>query len=287
MKKCPYCAEEIQDEAIFCRFCRRDLQTGQVSLLGATDARRDSAGDLVSFNKKIEERTQQGWIIINRTDDSAQLKKPRQWSRLGLVVFVAIPLLAGITLFPLLIGFALVGFLIVIADYLLRKEEFVYITAERVVDNSGTVGVNSAAITSDESVSGATNAAPEMAGAKPVSIERRSLSPKQRRSIKLGILLLVLVGIIAVVGIGISRIGFYSIHPTEALPAGLTLVLWRNPDEPMFDSPDAFCLRMMGNVTPTCRAGALSFGPLDREIMRLPYMEWMYLSSTDGQKFEN
>lgn len=80
--------------------------------------------------------------------------------------------------------------------------------------------------------------------------------------------------------------GFYTIQPLGSFPDGVTAIVWRGGDEPFFNSPDGRCLERVGSVSIMCRMAAVSAGPHDRIILRLPYMRWAYLASTGGHEFD-
>ena len=98
-------------------------------------------------------------------------------------------------------------------------------------------------------------------------------------------LILLIVGGLALV-LFYLNCGFYSVQPIGALPDGATALVWRDSDEPFFNSADARCLARLGSVSLLCRGMAMSMAPTDRIIIRLPYQNWAYKLSTGGQSFD-
>lgn len=88
----------------------------------------------------------------------------------------------------------------------------------------------------------------------------------------------------------VARPGLFVVQPLGAVPDGVTvLYLSRSDDAPFVESPDGICLRTMGGVSLMCRGTAMARFMREAEpsiVARLPYNEWLYLRTTDGQTFD-
>jgi hypothetical protein len=92
--------------------------------------------------------------------------------------------------------------------------------------------------------------------------------------------------VMAAAAFAYAKLGLYSIQPIGAIPEGATAIVWRESDEPFFNSADGMCLRRTGSVSLMCRMMAMGAAPKDRILLRLPYQRWAYLRSTDGKAFD-
>ena len=95
---------------------------------------------------------------------------------------------------------------------------------------------------------------------------------------------LIVVAVLVVVAY--TQLTLFVVPPIGAVPEGKTVVILRLNKTNFIDSPDALCERIQGGVSLLCR-GVIMGRVLEKSkiIMRLPYSESLYLTSTNGKTY--
>lgn len=100
--------------------------------------------------------------------------------------------------------------------------------------------------------------------------------------------LIIISSIILLIAAAYSQITIFVVPPIGALPEGKTVIILRLNKTEFIDSPDAICERIQGSVSLLCRGITLGTVVKNTKILaRLPYMDWLYLISTDGKRYDS
>lgn len=86
MKQCPFCAEEIKDEAIVCKHCGRDL---------GKEAKVVAAGKN-KLSEKTAVYTSAGYMIISSSDNQVILERRYPFSTLLFILLILLGLIGAI-----------------------------------------------------------------------------------------------------------------------------------------------------------------------------------------------
>jgi ribosomal protein L7/L12 len=82
VKKCPFCAEDIQDAAILCKHCGRDLSAGPPAAIDSNSAlqaelkRLTDAGKKIEAIKRLREATGMGLAEAKNVVEAIQQRRP-------------------------------------------------------------------------------------------------------------------------------------------------------------------------------------------------------------------
>ncbi|MBA8734233.1 hypothetical protein [Chromobacterium violaceum] len=87
------------------------------------------------------------------------------------------------------------------------------------------------------------------------------------------------VALLALLLIGYFRLGVYTFPPMGVAPDGRTMIVLRQGQEPFFNSPRAMCEVVGGGSSWQCAWGAVLNAPIDRALVKLPYLDWAYRAS--------